>query len=194
MRLGILSDIHCNVAGLEMALERMGQVDELLCAGDTIFEYRFSNEVVEILRDRGARIVLGNHERVFYSPNGVRARAAAWIHPDLLDYLSEQPWSIETVVGGKKLLMTHGSPVAPYERYVFPGSPELAELGNLDADFVILGHTHHQMAELVGRSLIINPGSAGDARDLRNGRRLSYAVLDTQSGEVSFDDYSVTPG
>jgi putative phosphoesterase len=191
MRIGILSDIHCNVAGLLLALDRMGPVDELLCAGDTIFEYRFSNEVVEILRERGARIVLGNHEQVFYGPHGARARGSASIRKDLLDYLAAQPLNIETVVGGKRLLMTHGSPLAPYDRYVFPGTPELAELETLDAGFVILGHTHHQMAERVARSLVINPGSAGDARDLRNGRRLSYAVLDTQSEDVTFDDYSV---
>ena len=36
------------------------------------------------------------------------------------------------------------------------------------AVYVILGHTHYQMAERVGTSLIINPGSAGEPRDARN--------------------------
>jgi putative phosphoesterase len=194
MRIGIVSDIHCNLAGLEAALERMGPVDELLCAGDTIFEYRFSNEVVELLRDRGARIILGNHELTFYGPYGIRAREADWISKDLLGYLRKQPLNVESIVDGKRLLMTHGSPVAPYERYVYPATRELDEIAAVDADFVILGHTHYQMAERVGRALVINPGSAGDARDQRNGLRLSYAVLDTQSEEVTFDNYRVAGG
>jgi hypothetical protein len=45
------------------------------------------------------------------------------------------------------------------------------------------------MAARVGRTLVINPGSAGEARDPRNAFRLSYAVLDTQSGDVTFDDF-----
>ena len=57
MLIGIVSDIHCNAEGLRQALQRMGPVDELLCAGDVISEYRFSNDVVELLRERQARIV-----------------------------------------------------------------------------------------------------------------------------------------
>jgi hypothetical protein len=36
---------------------------------------------------------------------------------------------------------------------------------------------------------VINPGSAGEARDPRNGRRLSCAVLDTASDEVVVTDF-----
>jgi hypothetical protein len=45
------------------------------------------------------------------------------------------------------------------------------------------------MAERVGRALVINPGSTGEARDIANGRRLSYAVLDTSSDELLFDNF-----
>ena len=50
MKLGIVSDLHCNIDGLKHALDIMGSVDELLCLGDSIYEYRFSNEVVALLR------------------------------------------------------------------------------------------------------------------------------------------------
>lgn len=52
----------------------MGDVDELLCLGDSIYEYRFSNEVVCYLRDHGAHTILGNHEEGFLAPGGARAR------------------------------------------------------------------------------------------------------------------------
>ena len=41
----------------------------------------------------------------------------------------------------------------------------------------------------VGRVLVISPGSAGDARDHRNGYQLSCAVLDTASEEVQLIDF-----
>ena len=189
MRLGIISDIHCNAEALRLALDRMGAVDELLCAGDSIYEYRFSNEVIDLLRRRGARSVLGNHESVFLGPQGVRARGAANVRADLVEYMASQPLSLEVNVDGKRLVMVHATPFEPNQAYVFPGSPELQRLSNFEADYVVLGHTHTQMAERVGRALVINPGSGGDARDLANGRRLSYAVLDTSSGEVLFDNF-----
>ena len=38
MLLGIVSDLHCNIQGLDKALELMGDVDQVLCLGDTIYE------------------------------------------------------------------------------------------------------------------------------------------------------------
>jgi len=189
MRLGIISDVHCNAPALRLAIQRMGAVDELLCAGDSIFEYRFSNEVIDLLRDNGARFVLGNHETVFLGPQGVRARGAANVRADLVEYMAQQPLSLDVNVGGKRLVMVHASPLEPNTQYVFPGSPELRRLSEIEADYIVLGHTHTQMAERAGRALVINPGSGGDPRDLANGRRLSYAVLDTASGEVLFDNF-----
>ena len=192
MRLGIVSDIHCNAAALELAIARMGDVDELLCAGDAFYEYRFSNEVIAILQSTGARYVLGNHENVLLDPRGVRAREAPIVERDKVAWVAEQPLSIEVEVGGgKKLLMVHASPLEPFTQYVWPKSPELARLAEVEADYVILGHTHTQMAERTGRALVINPGSTGEARDHSNGRRLSYAVLDTATGEVLIDNFVV---
>ena len=62
MRLGIVSDVHCNADGLRLAIEHMGPIDELLCAGDIVYQYRFGNDVIEVLREYGARNVLGNHD------------------------------------------------------------------------------------------------------------------------------------
>ena len=192
MRLGIVSDIHCNVAALELSIARMGDVDELLCAGDAFYEYRFSNEVIGLLQSTGSRYVLGNHETVLLDPRGVRAREAPSVEQEKVAWVAEQPLSIEVDVGdGKTLLMVHASPLEPYTQYVWPKSPELARLAEVDADYIILGHTHTQMVERVGRALVINPGSTGEARDHSNGRRLSYAVLDTSSGEVLIDNFSV---
>jgi putative phosphoesterase len=191
MRLGIVSDIHCNAPGLQLAIDRMGDVDQLLCAGDIMNEYRFSNEVIEILRDRGALCVLGNHDMGLLAPHGERARAAPTIKEANLRYLAEQPLSREMVVDGKTLLMTHATPFPPHSEYVYAGSPELARFGEVAADYIVVGHTHAQMALRVGRALVINPGSAGDGRDYANGRRHSYAVLDTDTDSVTFDDYEV---
>jgi putative phosphoesterase len=188
MRIGIVADVHCNHEALQIALDRM-QVDELLCAGDAVYQFRFSNEVIELLRERGARYILGNHEETLLGKWGERARSASWVRADAIAYMGRQLSRLETTVDGRRLLMVHGSPFEPHNEYIYPNSRSLSRFSEIDADFIVLGHTHYQMAERVGRALVINPGSAGEARDPRNVFRLSYAVLDTATGEVTFDDF-----
>ena len=198
MKIGIVSDVHCNHTGLLQALELLGDADELICLGDSIYEYRFSNEVVRLLRDRGVHTILGNHEEGFLGPHGARARQPEWIDHSLLQWLREQPKRLELDVGGKKLLLVHSTPWEPQGAYVYPHDSMLARFGEVEADFVLYGHTHHQLVRRVGKVLVINPGSAGEARDQGNGRQLSCAMLDTVSEEVVVTDYPeaaiVTPG
>ena len=193
MKIGIVSDLHCNAGGLAQALDVMGDVDELICLGDSIWEYRFSNEIVRMLKERGAHTILGNHEEGFFGPQGVRARQAAWIDRSLLGWLAERPHRLELDFGGKKLLAVHSTPWEPRGTYVYPHDMLLERFGEADADFVLYGHTHHQLLRRYGRVLVINPGSAGDARDPGNGRLLSCAVLDTVSDEVVVSDFPDRP-
>ncbi|TMJ45611.1 MAG: metallophosphoesterase family protein, partial [Alphaproteobacteria bacterium] len=145
MRVGIVSDLHCNLAGLARALTLMGEVDELICLGDSIWEYRFSNEVVGLLKERGAHTILGNHEEGFLGPHGTRARQAEWIDRSLLCWLAEQPHRLELQLGEKRLLAVHSTPWEPRGAYVYPHSSLLERFGEVDADFVLYGHTHHQL-------------------------------------------------
>jgi putative phosphoesterase len=189
MRIGIVSDIHCNFKGLQRGLEMMGTIDQLWCAGDSVFQFRWSNEVVEYLRDSGARVVLGNHEESILSQDGVRALSGEHIRQDLVEWMRSQPYRIEEVVDGKKVMMTHGSPWDPWRDYHYPHESIWKRADELGHDTIIVGHTHFKMAERFGNTLVINPGSAGDARDSRNEFQLSVAVWDTTSGEVIFYDY-----
>ncbi len=189
MKIGIVSDVHCNQLGLLKALEILGDVDELICLGDSIYEYRFSNEIVQILKDRDAHTILGNHEEGFLGPQGARARQPSWIDRSLLQWLAERPKRLELNVGGKNLLVVHSTPWEPRGAYVYPHSSLLERFGEVEADFVLYGHTHHQLVHRIGKVLVINPGSAGEARDHGNGRQLSCAMLDTTTDQVTMTDF-----
>ncbi len=190
MKVGIVSDIHCNATGLQDALDVMGDVDELLCLGDSIFEYQFSNEVVALLRRRQAHIIQGNHEEVFFSAAGVRARERDTIDKAMLAFLADQPARRSLEIGGKTFLLVHSVPWEPRGEYVYPHSARLDRFAEADADFVLYGHTHAQVVKRIGKVTVINPGSAGDARDARNDRQLSCAVVDTVTEEVRVIDYA----
>src|SRR5207237_9072130 len=93
----------------------------------------------------------------------------------------------------KTLLLVHSTPWEPRGSYIHPGSGEMARFGEADADFVLYGHTHQQVVRRVGRVLVVNPGSAGEARDPRNGRQLSCAVLDPAGEQVVVRDFPALP-
>jgi putative phosphoesterase len=189
LKVGIVSDVHCNHAGLLRALEILKVADELICLGDSIYEYRFSNEVVRLLKERSAHTILGNHEEGFLGPQGIRARSPKWIDRSLLQWLAERPRRLELNIAGKKLLLVHSTPWEPQGAYIYPHDSGLARFGEAEADFVLYGHTHHQLVSRVGRVLVINPGSAGEARDQGNGRQLSCVLLDTVNEEVAVTNF-----
>ena len=80
-------------------------LDELLCAGDAIYQFRFSNEVIARLREVGARFILGNHEEILLSDAGVRAREASTVDRELLAWTNEHPRTLRVTIDGKTLFI-----------------------------------------------------------------------------------------
>lgn len=190
MKIGIVSDIHGNILGLESALDSMGPIDRLICAGDAFDEFCFSNEVVQRLRDLDAAYIWGNHEEMFFSEAGVRARNNASIDQDLMAWAAERPKQLSLKFGNKSLLLFHSTPWEPYGEYIYPHmAGALQRFCEYDADYLVYGHTHSQLLKRSNGTLVINPGSAGHARDQRNGRQLSYCVLDTCSDQAIIENY-----
>lgn len=189
MRLGIVSDIHGNIAGLRQALAVMGPVDELLCLGDSIDRSRFSNEVVALLKDLDARIILGNHDEAFlagHSPGMVGREGA---DTELVAFLAAQPLRRMLTYGRKKVLMIHSTPWEPRGEYIFPHNEKLTLFAESDADYVLYGHTHAHVVSRIGAVIVVNPGSAGEGRDSSDGLHLSCAVLDTAADEARVIHY-----
>lgn len=189
MRVGIVSDIHCNIRGLERALELMDPIDALCCAGDSVFQFRWSNEVIARLRERNAHVILGNHEEILLGRDGERALSSPKVDQELVSWLREKTFSLAVDIDGKRVMMTHSSPWEPWRDYHYPHEQIWTRAGELDCDTLIVGHTHFKMAERFGRTLVINPGSTGDPRDHRNEFQLSCAVWDTTDDSVTFYDY-----
>jgi putative phosphoesterase len=197
VKVGLLSDIHCKLPGLLQALEQLDDCDELLCAGDLVYQYRFSNDVLATLKRRGVRSILGNHDKiVLHTPNHP-LRASASVDPAWLAYLASLPNSLALTLGGVHLQMFHGSPwddddgrVTPY---IYPqSSAELRRLAEFAADVIVLGHTHVPFVHDTGRALVVNPGSCAEPRD---GTLMPCcAVLDTDSRRVDFRRYALTAG
>ncbi|WP_050997155.1 MULTISPECIES: metallophosphoesterase family protein [Frankia] len=187
MKLGIVSDVHCEAALLETAAREMVEAgaEEILLAGDAHFEYRFSNEVTEVIRAFDMRYISGNHEWRLMGPTGQRAREAPHVRAANRDFVEAIPTTIDTVVDGRSLRMIHGCPWPPYDRYLNPADPDYARCGDLGVDILVLGHTHLPHLQRVGGTLVINPGSLAFSQDPGGFDLMTYALLDASTDEVT---------
>jgi putative phosphoesterase len=193
-KIGLLSDIHCNLAAVEAAIAALDDCDDLLCAGDLMYQYRFSGDVLALLKRREVRSILGNHDKiVLYHPNHP-LRSSPSVDPDWLAYLSSLPNDVTLDVNGIRLRMFHGSPwdddIGQITPYIYPQSHEhLKRLEEIEADVIVLGHTHIPFVHDTGRARVVNPGSCAEPRD--GSGTPTCAVLDTSNLEVEFRPISL---
>jgi len=204
MKVGLIADLHSNLAALKAVLKCMPRVDQLICVGDLVGYAAEPNEVVKLVRAKRMQTVMGNHDyaavtRDVRGFNPLAAQAALWtaehLHKENLEYLSNLPTRLTRSYGKQKLYVVHGSPRDPLNEYIFPDTPNrmLAELvRDLDADIVMIGHTHMPIERVIFGKLVINPGGVGQPRD--RDPRASYAILNLgKEVKVSFHrvDYDV---
>src|ERR1700681_104968 len=172
-----------------------GRVGQILVAGDVVYEYRLSNEVVERIRELDVPYVLGNHEMVLLSPAGAAARARPGVRESNLEFLATVPTRVELEFGSRRLTMVHGSPWAPHNDYLYESSPAWSRCEQeFIADFLVVGHTHVPMAARKGRTLVVNPGSVSEPRGPDPARRGSYAIVDTDAGTARIEYLPATAG
>ena len=190
MRIGIVSDIHCNGGALRTALETMGPVGALLCLGDAISQHRFSSEVVGMLHARRAVCIQGNHEAIFLGAGGAAARAAPGIDAGLLAWLASWPSTAHECFGGRRLWMVHGTPWQA-DGYARADDRRFdAALGASDADILLCGHTHQPAIRRIGGKLLVNPGSVGEGRPTEQGYVRSCAIVDTEQLDAKILDFA----
>lgn len=191
MKVGIVSDIHGNARALSKALSLLESADLLLCLGDSINQYRFSNEVVGLLRDRDVITIWGNHEEAFFDPLNLDARSASGIDPALLQWLSARPRQLEFELGAKRIIMNHATPWPGRYDYVPPGHRDFAAFAAVDADIILYGHTHQPVVCEIDGKLIINPGSVGHGRIVDKAIVFSFAFVDTVRHEAELVDFTL---
>ncbi|HKZ40151.1 MAG TPA: metallophosphoesterase family protein, partial [Candidatus Hodarchaeales archaeon] len=129
MKIGIISDLHSNLAATKAVfnkLESIG-VEEILCTGDLIGYYTNPLEIIDFVRSRTKYVICGNHDAIAISDdldemqyfNSVAREALVWTR-DLLatnkeywDYIRNLPLTLKIELDGVKILLAHGTPTEP---------------------------------------------------------------------------------
>lgn len=192
VRVGVLSDVHAQLASLDLALERLVArgVDRLVFLGDALEKGDEPDAVVARLHAWLVPCVAGNHDLNALAHEGVEP---GHLDAETLRIVATWPRTRELCWGATRLLCAHAT---PYDTgtAVLPGElpRELKRrLRTLEADVVLLGHAHRPFAERWGELLVVNPGSvrSGGARDSHTVGRLllperRFEVIDLATGAV----------
>jgi putative phosphoesterase len=159
MRIGLLSDTHDNLQGVQAAVGifRREGVTHLLHCGDVC-----GPSIVEALEGFSVTFAQGNVDRLPALGMAVKTlqgpgRLARWHR---------------LVLGGVSVALLHGDDLGLQLKLTQSG----------DYGYVFCGHTHRRGDTRVGRTRVINPGALGGTR--RESR--SICIVDLSKGDARF--------
>ena len=192
----VLSDVHANMEALEAVLERLRGLD-MVCLGDFVDYGAEPNEVIDRLKEAGARSIVGNHDAAALTGdtslfNPKAAMSSIWTRGKLTKesrkYLQALPEEMRVRVEDVEIYFTHGSPDDHLWEYVDPRThSDLFPyfLDRVKARLIGLGHTHIPYAWRGAEGVVFNPGSVGQPRD--GDPRASYAVVSVDGSEINVE-------
>jgi putative phosphoesterase len=201
MKLLLLSDVHGNWPALEAVLRAEPDCDAVAFCGDVVDYGPFPVECVRWLSRNAHYLVRGNHDNALAFGQDCRCMGSfreaslatrAW-HRGLvagpeLKFLRGLPTLEWFEWGGRHFRMAHATPQGDLFEYL-PPDQWGERVRGLDADFVLLGHTHVPGLRTFGATTVINPGSVGLARD--GGGEACYATFDGERPELKRVPYDV---
>ena len=155
-------------------------------AGDVVDYGPRPVECIRWLAENGDHLVRGNHDNALAFDLDCRCMGSfreaslatrAW-HRTLVgteerEFLRRLPTLTWFEWQSRHFRMAHATPQGDLFEYL-PSDQWEERVRELDADFVLLGHTHIQEMRRFGQTTVVNPGSIGLARD-RSGEAC-YAV------------------
>lgn len=191
-RLAVLSDVHGNLVALRAVLADADArgADGLVVAGDLTGFGPSSENVVDLLRARGARMVRGNHEKDYVAPWDTPAMPDAWrderrrlpyrmtmerLGPERRRFLASLP---DRLLLDEATLVLHGSPRDVREGMLARDSDEelSARYAGERCRLALSGHTHRPLIRELPERRLVNVGSVGLPLD--GDPRASYGLIE----------------
>lgn len=213
MRIGVVSDIHSNLAALEAVLAAIQPIDQLWVLGDIVGYGPCPNEVVALLNAQPKHLAVGgNHDYAVVGKIGLEefntfaGMAAQWTRTQLTDETREYLEALQPLLVSGEFTLAHGSPRDPVWEYLLSIPTASGSFDHFTGPYCLVGHTHvpaiferapdgtvegHRVVgeakvSLVrpGWRFILNPGSVGQPRD--DDPRAACLLIDTDSGTASW--------
>jgi len=192
MRYGIFSDIHSNLEALASVMESMDSmgIERRVCLGDAVGYGASPNECVDLIRDKSAVTLLGNHDSVALGRessenfNYYARKAIEWTKENLEENARGFLDGLPYVVDETPLTFVHASPRSPVDWYYITSFDDAIDAFSFFSERIcFVGHTHipsivvmeneqsfwvsetlsHKV--LKAQRVLVNVGSVGQPRD-----------------------------
>lgn len=195
MRIAAFSDVHGNLPALTAVLRDIDEqrADAVVCLGDLAYKGPLPGECVKLVRSLGIPCVYGNTDLALLSVTRLHAAhslpESRPVHPAEVAYLqwhagrlseadvaylAALPFAHAVDADGIRVQFVHASP-KDCNTAMTP-----AQVPELTADWLVVGHTHQPCVVTCAGKLLINAGAVGFSLD--GDWRPSYAILDTCDG------------
>lgn len=211
MRIGIITDIHNNLAALSLMLEMFQAegCEKIICAGDIIGIGPQPEETVKALMQIPNLIaVKGNHDR--YLTEGLPESVPNSEHMDLgemehhrwehsllskesFDFISSLPDTANTVIDGVSISVLHYAMNSENKFFSLTPKPDIDDccrmFNGFTSDVIIYGHDHAPSFNTDGKRLFINCGSLGcpgKDKDIARG-----GILTVENSKASFEAVNI---
>jgi predicted phosphodiesterase len=194
-RVGLIGDIHCEVARLKQVLDlfRCSEVETVLAVGDIADGPGDLTEACQLLENAGVLVVAGNHERWLLAgemrdlPDATPLSA---VSEQARRYLTALPKTRIFESPRGSVLLCHGlgdddmASVRPsHDEVALHANVALCELlRSRPARFVINGHSHRPMLRTIEGLTILNAGT------LHPKHRPVCSIADFEAGHVQLFD------
>ncbi len=196
MKVAIISDVHGNYDALSAFPENY---DELWVLGDLVNYGPQPRDVVKFVREHATVVVRGNHDQaVGYDEDprctpryhdmaeATRKHSLATLMEDDKQYLRRLPLQVKLERDRVRFFLCHAIPSNPLYGYCPEESDRWPrELESIEADVLLIGHTHTPFIKKIGRQTAVNPGSLGQPKTGRSDA--CYAVW--ENGAFSLREF-----
>ena len=196
MKIVIVSDIHGNFDALSTLPEKY---NELWVLGDLVNYGPDPGAVIDFVKSKAWLVVCGNHDHAVGFNEEPRctarfremAEATRRFTESVLSFrhkhfLRHLPLFTETRRGDTWFYLCHAIPSDPLFGYCEADSSQwVEEIESVDADVILVGHTHVPALRPFGSRVVVNPGSLGQPKT--GGPEARYAVW--ENGKCQLKSY-----
>lgn len=208
MKVLIFADLHGNFDALRALQAVESKPDAILFLGDIVGYGPEPQPCLSWIRSNATHAVRGDHDEAAARDvrcqcpaelevwsEADRAYARMMLREDDLDYLGALPLELTHDLGGISFYVTHAAPSdslgKPLHLTEVKDKELSEEIAQLDADVVLLGHTHVPAIRQLGSTVLVNPGSLGQPR--HGTPSPTYAVWQDGEIQIRHIHYDVSP-
>jgi putative phosphoesterase len=200
VKIVVITDLHGNFDALRALPE---VYDELWVLGDLVNYGPEPAAVVDFVMAKSTVTVRGNHDhsiafdvdprctpRYQKMAETTRQYTASVLDKDQKAFLRQLPLHAELRRRDTRFYLCHAKPSDPLYGYCPENSEDwVSEVEGVDADVLLVGHTHTPFIRQIGNRLVVNPGSLGQPKT--GGPDACYAVWEDGAFELKSFPYAV---